>query len=325
MTVTLRTAVDRIVNRAEAGADNPATSAEDLLMYAKTLTEIGPASAVNFISATTEAQYDRLMGTGGQQNARIVATGDSEVQRVKDTMGTAIGVLKSKGDLLVHDGDGVARVPVGTTGQILAAGAGGLPGWVRGARHINTVLWNFWDVSQVNWGGYGNIIPGSNFTYVPLKANSKLLVEATLCISSWGDHSGAWIMWLPNGVGHGWHYGPNAGMCERYNGATFNTATGGTNANVDLWNGERSQFGNVYNGDSHRLANFTSTPMMINLGTLGAWNHAQGVQFGITCHSRGSWVRINETGSQSGGYPQRYGISSITIHEFEPITNTSAL
>jgi len=322
----LRSAVDALINRAEAGAADPAASAEDMLLYAKTLEAVGPTSAVGFINATSEAQNTRVLATGDEQNARVISTGDSEVLRVKNTMGTAVGVLKSKGDLLIHDGSGAARVPIGVAGQMLVTGANGVPVWGAAGKVRNIAHYAFSDVTRTTWSGYGNIINGSDFYYKPLKDDSKLLIQAELVMCSNGSWSGANIMWCPtnssNAATDGWRYGAgDAG--ERYNN--------GTPAAPVAWNpwatygGYFSQFGNTYCGIGWDATQKYNTTMLIDLRKVATFDAAQGhkIHLAMTCHAQGSWFTINESYNQSN-YPARYSQSGFTVWELAPTANTDA-
>ncbi|MDD9922853.1 MAG: hypothetical protein OXQ92_11330 [Boseongicola sp.] len=131
---TLREAADAIINRAQAASAT--ATAEDLVYLAKATEAVGVTSGVNFINATSEMQNTRIVTTGDEQDARVTATGDAEVARVTQTMGDAVGVLTTQGDLLVHDGTGAARVPIGTDGQALVM-AGGMPVWGSGGKLVN--------------------------------------------------------------------------------------------------------------------------------------------------------------------------------------------
>lgn len=131
---TLREAADAIINRAEAASAD--ATAEDLVYLAKATEAVGVTSVVGFINATSEMQNARVLTTGDEQNTRVIATGDAEVARVIQTMGSAVGVLTTKGDLLVHNGTGAARVPVGTVGQVLTVGAGSSLLWAAGSKFL---------------------------------------------------------------------------------------------------------------------------------------------------------------------------------------------
>lgn len=131
---TLREAADAIINRAQAASAT--ATAEDLVYLAKATEAVGVTSGVNFINATTEMQNTRIVTTGDEQDARVTATGDAEVARVTQTMGDAVGVLTTQGDLLVHDGTGAARIPIGTDGQALVM-TSGMPVWGSGGKLVN--------------------------------------------------------------------------------------------------------------------------------------------------------------------------------------------
>jgi hypothetical protein len=131
---TLREAADAIINRAEAASAG--ATAEDLVYLAKATEAVGVTSVVGFINATSEMQNARVLTTGDEQNGRVIATGDAEVARVIQTMGNAVGVLTTKGDLLAHNGTGAARVPVGTVGQVLTVGAGNSLLWAAGSKFL---------------------------------------------------------------------------------------------------------------------------------------------------------------------------------------------
>lgn len=321
---TLRNAADAIINRAEAAAAN--ASAEDLVYLAKAAEAVGVSSVVGFINATSEMQNARLLATGDEQNGRVIATGDAEVARVVQTMGDAVGVLTVKGDLLVHSGSGVARVPIGSAGQVLVAGANGMPTWGATGKVRNVAHHVFSDVTRTTWSGYGNIISGSDFFYKPLKDDSKLLVQAELVMCSNGNWSGANIMWCPTNSGHsaieGWRYGPgDAG--ERYNS--------GAPGSPGAWNpwasygGYFSQFGNTYCGIGWDGTQKYNTTMLIDLAKVPAFDAVQGhkIHFAMTCHAQGSWFTINESYSQSN-YPARYSQSGFTVWELSPTANTDA-
>lgn len=145
----LRSAVDALINRAETGAADPATSAEDLLLYAKTLEAVGPASAVGFINATSEAQANRVEATGDVQAARVVAagddqsakvaaTGDTVIKRLKDTKSTA-DFFSAKGDLITFTGSTPQRLGVGIQGQVLGVQEG-MPVWTSPAARPGTIV-----------------------------------------------------------------------------------------------------------------------------------------------------------------------------------------
>jgi len=321
---TLREAADAIINRAEAASAG--ATAEDLVYLAKATEAVGVTSVVGFINATSEMQNARVLTTGAEQNARVIATGDAEVARVIQTMGSAVGVLTTKGDLLVHTGSAVARVPGPTAkGQVLTADANNMPVWSAFGKVRNIAHYQFWDISRVTWSGYGNIFSGSDFFYKPLKDDSKLLVMAELSVSSNGNWSGAEIMWCPVNAGNsateGWRYGPGPNG-ERYNSGNPNAPSG-----FDPWatfGGAYSQFGNTYNDQGwNQLQKYTAT-MLIDLRSVAAFDAAQGhkIWFAMTGHAQGSWMTINENYNQSAT-PSRYATSGYTVFELAPTANTA--
>lgn len=245
---TFNGATDALINRVfeSAGSASP----EDLVYLAKALEAVGVTSAVNFINATTE-----------HQTQRITTTGDDEVARVIETMGDAVGVLNTKGDLLVHDGTGAARIPAGTEGQGLLAGPDGMPQWTPIiTKVINVAHYSWSTISRVTWGNsYGNVFSGSDWIYRPLKNDSKILVLSELWASTNQNYAGAWTMWQPvdasgNALsGQSWRYGPGP------EGEVYNSANPDSPSTFNPYNGSASQFGDLYDGDSNTSRKFASS------------------------------------------------------------------
>lgn len=296
--MTLRSATDAIINRVLASADT--ATAEDLVYLAKALEAVGVSSAVNFINVTSDHQNERVLATGDEQNGRVVATGDSEVARVIATMGAAVGVLSAKGDLLWHDGSGAGRIPVGTPGDVLQAGANGAVGW-GSPKLIDTSHHFFADITRTTWGSKGNLLNGSTFTYTPKRAGSWFLVDHRIFLSTNSSYTATEIM--VNVAGGGWQVTTSMPL-KRGTGNWTNL--GGSHYYTGSGNG-------YFYSDSNGAYKMVGSVLIAPAYTLG-----QNIQFGATAWSQGSnWFSVNEMYSQNN-YVCRYGWSEIHVFEFQP-------
>ncbi|MDO8608256.1 MAG: hypothetical protein Q7R40_17105 [Phaeospirillum sp.] len=295
---TLRSATDAIVNRVEASAAT--ATGEDLVLLAKALEAVGPSSAVNFINATSEHQNGRVLATGDEQNARVVAQGDTQAQRVQQVMGNAVGALTTKGDMLVHNGSGAARLALGSPGQSLRVGANGQPQW-GASRLLNTAHHFFADITRTTWGSKGNLLTGSNFTYTPVGAGSWFWVDHRIYLSTNCSYTATEIM--VNVAGGGWQVSTSMPLKRT---DTAWTSFGGSTYYTGSGNG---YFYSDGNGGYKMVGSVLIAP---------AYTPGQTIQFGATAWSHGSnWFSVNEMYSQNN-YVCRYGWSEIHVFEFQP-------
>lgn len=165
----LRSATDAIVNRVEASSAT-ATS-EDLVYLAKALEGVSVTSAVNFVNATSEQQAARVTATGDSQVTRLSQAGDAQITRVTSAMGTAIGAISVRGDLLTHNGTNPTRLPVGLPGQIVSNN------WVDAvwAYPDSRLGSNVASLPDITQGGCG-----PNFMAFPL-ANGQIKTVGSYC------------------------------------------------------------------------------------------------------------------------------------------------
>lgn len=294
---TLRNAADAIINRAETSAAN--ASAEDLVYLAKATEAVGVNSAVGFINATSEMQNARVLATGEEQNARVIATGDSEVARVVQTMGNAVGVLSTKGDMLLHDGAKAVRLAAGAPGQVLTVGGNGLPQW-GASRVINTYHHFFADITRTTWGSKGNLLTGSNFSYTPVREGSWFWVDHRIYLSTNQSYTATEIM--INVAGGGWQVSTSMPL-KRGTGAW--TSFGGNAYTTGSGNG---YFYSDGNGAYKMVGSILIAP---------AYTAGQAIQFGVTAWSNGSSLfSVNEMYSQNN-YVCRYGWSEVHVFELQ--------
>lgn len=295
---TLRAAADAIINRAEAAAAD--ATAEDLVYLAKTIEAVGPSSSVNFINATSEMQNSRLLTTGGQQDSRVIAEGDTQVARVQQVMGSAVGALKFKGDMLLHDGAGAARLPAGASGQVLTMGPNGTPQW-GASKVINTYHHFFADITRTTWASKGNLLNGSTFAYTPVREGSWFWVDHRVFLSGNQSYSATEIM--VNVAGGGWQVTTSMPL-KRGTGNWTNF--GGSHYTGGSGNG---YFYSDANGAYKMVGSVLIAP---------GCPAGQSLQFGMTAWCQGgSWFSVNEMYSQNN-YVSRYGWSEIHVFELQP-------
>lgn len=185
---TLKAATDAIINRAETAAAS--ASPEDLVYLAKAIDAVGVTSAVNFINTTTTDQNQLIVTSAAEKISEIHTAGNSEVLRVQNTMGSAIGQLTTRGDLLFHNGTGAARIALGTAGKVLASN-GSDPVWsTLDARAGSTVA----KLPDVVTGGYS----GSHFAYLMNNGQVKTVGSFNGGSLAHGNDSNA--AYIPNNV-----------------------------------------------------------------------------------------------------------------------------
>ncbi|CAA7618977.1 hypothetical protein MTBLM5_290045 [Magnetospirillum sp. LM-5] len=293
---TLRNAADAIINRAEAAAAG--ASAEDLVYLAKATEAVGVSSVVGFINATSEMQNARILATGDEQNGRVIATGDSEVARVVQTMGDAVGVISTKGDLLWHSGSGAARLPVGSSGQVLQVGTGGQLQW-GASKVINTYHHFFADITRTTWGSKGNLLTGSTFTYTPVRPGSWFWVDHRIHFSTNQSYTATEIM--VNVAGGGWQVTTSMPLKR---GAENWTNLGGSH----YYGGS----GSGYHGDGNSPYKVVGSVLIAP-----AYAAGQSMVFGVTAWCQGSsWFSVNESYNQNT-YVARYGWSEVHVFELQ--------
>ena len=157
----------------------------------------------------------------------------------KGTDGTDVGTtITTQGDILYRDGSGLARLPAGTSGQVLKTGGSGAnPSWgtdsggsILAISHKTTG--NTYNINTqnrtatYNFTGASYEISELSITMTPSASTSKFMINCNLQ----GGHTGSYVGmgWLTYQVSGGTEYGITSsntrGLTFRYDGADFTTS-----------------------------------------------------------------------------------------------------
>lgn len=138
-------AVQRANHTGTQTADTLTDGATNVAMLATERTKLAGVATGATANATDAQLRDRATHTGTQDVATVTGLGNSATRAVGTTVGTVLSpdAVDAKGDLLAGTGaDTVARVPVGTNGQILVADSAQAAGVVWATRSPDVQTFN---------------------------------------------------------------------------------------------------------------------------------------------------------------------------------------
>lgn len=140
-----------------------------------------------------------FLGTDGQITDTAPAQGSNEIWQIigtvknTDTIKLALGVailrsstvavsaatLTTEGDLLYHNGTGLARLPIGTDGQVLTVDSTGNPAWEDATGGGTTGVGSIDGVSPNTPGGNIDLVAGTGIGITPNNATDSIEIANT--------------------------------------------------------------------------------------------------------------------------------------------------